>query len=1040
MRFRLLDAPNLPTGILSLVLIVGCTITASGADLAPVDFARDVRPILARHCFKCHGPDDKKRAVGLRLDTPDGALNETKSGVRAVVPGNLEESELVARIISDDATEIMPPPETKDPLSEDQKRILTQWVAAGGKFAEHWAFVRPERPEVPNVEGMPSHWKSNPIDSFVYQELRLQGLAPQPQADKRALIRRVSLDLIGLPPTPEEVDAFLADSSPNAYEKLVDRLLDSPRYGERWARKWLDLARYADTNGYEKDRFRSIWPYRDWVINALNRDMPFDEFSIRQLAGDMLPNASQDDMIATGFHRNTMLNEEGGIDPQEYRFYAMVDRVGTTGTVWLGMSVACAQCHNHKYDPITHADYYRLMASMNNAEEPPLFDLPSAETERRNGEIDQQITELVKSLKAKFPLASPDTSQKADITDQARREESIQKAFQAWVAESSEKAVRWSLVKPTSMQANLAHLEQRPDGSIFARGDATKHDEYELALGSLPAGTTAIRLEVLPDPALPAGGPGRTDYEGPLGDFFLSEFQLRNADGAMDASLKIASATESYGKLGIGGGDAKAELALDSNMQTGWSTNGRQGNQDQAVFVLEKPLEKSVEARLKMIFERHYSAPLGRFRLWISSTQQGPLAKTLPTSIEEILAKKLADRSSIDLETLETYWLRYVAPQVAEIRKEIETLESSRPKPPTTLVMRELPADIRRPTFIHNRGEFLQPTTQVEPGVPAFLTKKGQSKLPNNRLELARWLVSPENPLTARVTVNRQWAAFFGRGLVRTQEDFGYQGELPSHPALLDWLARSFADDQKWSLKKLHFQIVTSETYKQSSHVSPESMAKDPDNRFLSHGPRFRMDGEVVRDSALAVAGLLSHKMGGPSVFPSQPSSITTEGAYGKLNWQVSTGEDRYRRSLYTFAKRTAPFAMLNTFDAPSGEACVVRRDVSNSALQSLTLLNDPTFMEAAQALGRKYGSEQTTDHDRIVELFNRVLNRLPEPAESELTLKFLTAQRVHLANRPEQVKALAGEPNGSKNQLEIATWTTLARALLNTDEFVVHR
>lgn len=1037
-RFRMILKKTGPLCLFFAIAVFFCgNRPAWGVD--SVDFARDVRPILARHCLKCHGPDDNKRAVGLRLDSSKGLFGETKSGVIAVVPGNPEESELIARIHSDDDSEIMPPPETKDPLSPEQKRILNQWVADGAKFEQHWAFIPPVRPVVPSVESMPEPWTKNPIDAFVYQKLLETGLKPQPPADRRTMIRRLSLDLIGLPPTPQEVQSFLSDTRPDAYERLVDRLLDSPHYGERWARKWLDLARYADTNGYEKDRPRSIWPYRDWVIDALNSDMPFDQFTIRQIAGDMLPNATQADKVATGFHRNTMLNEEGGIDPLEYRFYAMVDRVGTTGTVWMGMSVACAQCHTHKYDPITQTDYYRLMAAMNNAEEPPLFEMSDSESQRKNQEIDAQIATLINNLPNRFPAEQPKADSELRSENQ-RREDARSKAFDAWRSEKLAITAPWSLLSPNSMKANLARLEQRDDGSIFATGDATKHDEYELLFDSIPAGTTAIRLEVLPDPALPVGGPGRTDYEGPLGDFFLSEFQLRGADGSQNPLLKLTSATESYGKLGIGGGSAKAELALDGNMQTGWSAHGHQGKEDQAVFVFENPLPEPASARLTMIFERHYSAPLGRFRLWTTTSSTGIQAKSIPTRIETLLVKSAVGLSEQERAELERYWLRFEASELADARREIENLESSRPKPVTTLVMRERPSDFSRPTFVHRRGEFLQPTSTVTPGTPGFLKPELSSKPIRNRLELAQWLVSEENPLAARVTVNRQWAALFGRGLVRTQEDFGYQGELPTHPQLLDWLARTFVDNDQWSLKRLHRRIVTSATYRQSSHVTPESLEKDPENRFLSHAARFRMDGEVVRDSALAVAGLLSHKLGGPSVFPPQPANITTEGAYGKLNWTVSKGEDRYRRSLYTFSKRTAPFAMLNTFDAPSGESCVVRRDVSNSALQSLTLLNDPIFMEAAQALGRKFGSVQKPDQDSLNQLFDQLFSRLPEPSENELMVQFINKLRQDLSKKPDQARHLAGNLKPDQNAVEVAVWTALARALLNTDEFVVHR
>ena len=1000
----------------------------------PVDFARDIRPILARHCFKCHGPDDAKRAAGLRLDTRESALAETEAGNRAIVPKNVEESELAYRIESEDESDVMPPPSTKDPLTAAQKKLLKTWIAQGADFRPHWAFA-PVADVKPPVSDRPE-WSVNPIDGFVLAKLREIGLSPRPRADKADLIRRVSLALVGIPPTPEETARFIADERPDAYERLVDRLLASPHYGERWARKWLDLARYADTNGYEKDRYRSVWPYRDWVIRFLNADMPFDQFTIRQIAGDMLPGATDDDRVATGFHRNTMLNEEGGIDPLEYRFYSMVDRVGTTGTVWMGMSVACAQCHTHKYDPITQKEYYGLMAAMNNAEEPPTYDLPDEATRLRQAAIEREIAAMTDTLAYQFPpeaLNGPDD----DRSEAERRKASHDKAFTAWLKLRAPEAAEWSLVRPADLKANLARMSVRPDGSVFAEGDATKHDEYELTLADLPAGTTAVRLEVLPDPSLPAGGPGRTDYEGPLGDFFLSELKAEALSDESPEPVAFATASESYGKLGIGGGSAGAVLALDGNMQTGWSTNGRQGHAEQAVFVLDKPLATPATLKLTMIFERHYSAPLGRFRLWTSTTK-GAKAKSWPTEVEALLAKSPEKRTAAETETLRRYWLRHEAAELAEARKAIDEAEKRMPKPTTALVMKERPADFVRPTFVHRRGEYLQPTDKVSPGAPAFIDFPGKFQ-PGNRLELARWLVAPEHPLTARVTVNRQWSALFGRGIVRTQEDFGYQGELPSHPELLDWLARQFVTEDAWSLKHLHRRIVTSEAYKQSAAVTPEALGKDPDNRLISRGPRFRLDGEIIRDSALAVAGLLSTRIGGPSVFPPQPSSVTTEGAYGKLDWKTSTGEDRYRRSLYTFAKRTTPFAMLNTFDAPSGESCVVRRDVSNSALQSLTLLNDPVFLEAAQALGRSIANDTRPDGARIESLHERLFDRAPEARRAAALLQFLNAQRRHYADHADDAKALAGDPAPSR-PAETAAWTALVRALLNTDDFVVPR
>jgi hypothetical protein len=1020
-----------PIAVLAVAIL--CIAPVEAAD--KVVFARDVRPILARHCFKCHGPDDAKRAAGLRLDVRDAALGETKTGNHALVPGNIDESELVARIDSDDESDMMPPPSTKDPLTPAQKAILSRWVEQGAEYTPHWSFAPVKKVKVPAPAGSPE-WNLNPIDRFIFEQLRQGGLDARPRAEKPELIRRVYLALTGLPPTPEETARFIADERPDAYERVVDSLLASPRYGERWARKWLDLARYADTNGYEKDRYRSVWPWRDWVIRAINSDMPFDQFTIRQIAGDMLPGATRDDIVATGFHRNTMLNEEGGIDPLEFRFYAMVDRVSTTGNVWLGMSLGCAQCHTHKYDPITHTEYYSVMAAMNNTQEPPEFDLNDESTRIRQARHDRRIEAMIAALPSKFPPEAP-TGPTDGRSEEQRRSTALDRAFTEWSASAAGAAVEWTLLEPKAMKANLARLSVRPDGSIFADGDATKHDEYELTIESLPAGTRAIRLEVLPDPELPAGGPGRTDYEGPLGDFFLSELKAEALTGESPAPLRFASASESFGKLGIGGGASGAELAFDGNMQTGWSTNGRQGHEEQAVFILDTAIAKPSDIKLTMIFERHYSAPLGRFRLW-STTTEAPTAKHWPTRIESILKIGAEKRSPDETTRLKNWWIRNEAPIPDEAIKAIEAAEKNRPAATSTLIMKERPAGFVRPTFLHKRGEWLQPANEVQPGTPAFLNSPG-NPAPHNRLELARWLVSPEHPLTARVTVNRHWAALFGRGIVRTQEDFGYQGELPSHPELLDWLARTFVSTDEWSIKKLHRRIVTSEAWKQSSVVTPEALEKDPDNRFVSRGPRFRLDGESIRDSALAVAGLLSHKVGGPSVFPPQPASVTTEGAYGKLDWKTSTGEDRYRRSLYTFAKRTTPFAMLNTFDAPSGEACVVRRDVSNSALQSLTLLNDPVFLEAAQALGRQFAADARPDSDRLMDLNQRLFQRSIDATIRDGLQQFIEAQREHYRKNPDAAKLLVGDP-ATADPAEAAAWTVLVRALLNTDEFIVPR
>ncbi|MCA9219498.1 MAG: PSD1 domain-containing protein, partial [Planctomycetales bacterium] len=873
-----------------LAASVNATARADEASTSSPDFTREVRPILSRHCFKCHGPDPDTREAGLRLDDPTSATAPADSGETAIVPGKPDASELLTRVFSDDESLLMPPPSAKLPLTAAQKETLRRWIAAGAEYEQHWAFQPPVHGEPPTVKA--ADWPHNAIDRFVLAKLESMDLKPSPPADRETLARRTSFDLIGLPPTPAELDAFLADDAPNAYERYVDRLLESPRYGERWARRWLDLARYADTNGYEKDRPRSIWPYRDWVINALNADMPFDQFTIEQLAGDMLPNATIEQRIATGFHRNTMLNEEGGIDPLEFRFYAMTDRVQTTGTTWLGLTLQCAQCHTHKYDPLPHREYYAIMAMLNNADEPEL-DIPTPEVSAQREQRQQQIAALIDKLLTKAP---------AD-------------GFEKWLAVERERVIRWRPLRPATAKSNLPLLTVQDDDSVFVSGDITKTDTYELTFAPGAQPIAAVRLEAMPDDRLPAHGPGMTYYEGRKGDFFLGEFQLE-ADGQ---PVKFASANHSFAKLSIGGGAVSAALTIDGDPETGWSTATREGEPHHAVYRLEQPLTEAGELRLRMLFGRHYAASLGRFRIWVTDDPRANDAREMPAEIESLLLLADADLNPSQRDQLRRYYVQTSA-DLADERAELDRLKNL-PAYPTTLVMHERPPENPRPTFIHKRGEFLQPTDEVQPGVFSSLHALPPG-VEANRLGLARWLVARDNPLTSRVVVNRAWAAFFGLGLVRTVEDFGFQGAAPSHPELLDYLAVELMEDG-WSMKRLHKRIVMSATYRQASRVTPELLELDPENVWLARGPRVRLDGEMIRDAALRASGLLSPKLGGPSVFPPQPPGVTTEGTYGKLNWNPSTGEDRYRRGLYTFSKRTAPFAMFTTFDGPTGEACL---------------------------------------------------------------------------------------------------------------------
>jgi Protein of unknown function (DUF1553)/Protein of unknown function (DUF1549)/Planctomycete cytochrome C len=1170
---------------------------ADNSDVSP-DYIRDVRPILSKHCFRCHGPDEDARKAKLRLDLPDGATNPAKSGAIAVKPGKPAESELVKRILTADPDEVMPPPSSKIPLDDAQKALLRRWVASGAEYKAHWAFVPPRRPPIPKVSK--PGWVRNGIDAFVLARLDKEGLAPSAEADAYTLVRRVYLDLIGLPPTPAEADEFVRDRSPGAYERLVDRLLSSPRYGERWARRWMDLARYADSNGYEKDRQRNIWPWRDWVVKALNADMPFDEFTVEQLAGDLLPNATLDQRVATGFHRNTMLNEEGGIDPLEFRFHAMTDRVNTTGTTWLGLTVGCCQCHTHKYDPLPQREYYQVMAFLNNADEPDL-DLPAANANHLRADAEARAERLKAGLADRFPVGdvewrgvtissaastggddarlmddgsalfsgpSPDraayalefdtdwtlvdgfkletltdptlpkggpgrvahgnfvlseirvtasptgggparevaiSSATADVEQDGfpitaafdgksdtgwavhsgdklnqphnavfrfkepvnfpggarfkvtlvqegpekhligrprfsvrrpvedarpiadRRRTALQTAFEKWLAAERTRAVAWTPLRPANAASNLPLLAVEPDDSVFASGDITKSDTYELTFHPPRGRITALRLEALPDDRLPGHGPGMAYYEGPKGDFFLTEFEL-NIDGV---PAKIDHPSASYAGNNFGD-KAGAALAVDGDPQTGWSAAGRSGERSEAVFPLSAPVEGARELKLTMHFGRHYACSLGRFRISTTAQSGDVAAQQHPPEIQALLAKPASSLTTEDNSRLLDHFLMST-PELADAQREIRDL--LRPPPgPVTMVLRERPAGNPRPTHIHKRGEYQNLGDEVQPGVFASIAPFPPT-LPKNRLGFAKWLVSADNPLTSRVTVNRQWQAFFGRGIVRTTEDFGIQGEAPSHPELLDWLATQFIRDG-WSMKALHRLIATSATYRQGPSTDKDLVVGDPDNHLLARGPVVRLEAEILRDAALRAGGLLTDKIGGPGVYPPQPAGVT-EVAYGSPSWPTSTGADRYRRSLYTFAKRTAPFALFNTFDAPSGESCLARRDVSDTPLQALTVLNDILFLEVSQAMGRSLAAAGGKKEARIEEAFRRCVTRPPTAAESALLARFYDEQKGRFASHELDATKVAGPGGEHAGAGDRAAWTAVARALLNLDETI---
>ncbi|MDB4694919.1 PSD1 and planctomycete cytochrome C domain-containing protein [bacterium] len=979
------------------------------------DFDNQIRPLLARHCFKCHGPDEGARESGLRLDVEKGA-KEDRGGYAAIIAGDPDASELMSRVSTDDPELRMPPPDSGRSLTQSEVKVLAEWIESGGQYQKHWAFVSPVQASVPRVTN--AGWCRNPIDNFVLSRIEAVGLRPADAANRESLIRRLSLDLIGTTPELEEVDRYLHDQDSGAYERLVDRLLASPGYAERFARPWLDLARYSDTNGYEKDRRRTIWPYRDWIIAAIGADMPFDQFSIEQLAGDMLPDASNQQRIATGFHRNTMLNEEGGIDPMEYRYHAIVDRVATTGTVWMGLTTGCAQCHTHKYDPITHSDYFALFALLNNADEPDVVvsdrqrDQLAAEISRRITEEETQIVEDYLPDFQQFKKLHR-LRQTSSSKPESEYKSKLETVFYDWVQKQVNQSRTWTSLAPVSMKSTKPLLEVLSDFSIRARGDVTKREVYSLSY-QLPKSDdpyTAMRLDVLPDVSLPAGGPGLAFYEGRRGDFFLSELTV-NCEGT---NVDLQDPSHSYGKIGVGSGNADAINVIDGEGSTGWSTSGAEGTSNQWVVNFSRPLEPGSNVEIELVFERHFAAGLGRFRFSFTSGRSPVVASKLPESMYGWHVPEIADISEVDFDFLQKHFTR-TTPELKIQRRKLLALQGEIPPQVRTLGMQDRGVADQRITYRHHRGEYLQPREAVEPGLPAALLANAEitsfDTVPRDRLGLANWLVSESNPLAARVTVNRAWREFFGRGIVDTAGDFGTQSEPPSHPELLDWLAVDLLQNG-WSLKRLHRMIVLSSTYRQAIH---ERTDVDPTNRLLAGMPRRRLAAEQIRDSLLAASGLLTRQVGGASVFPPQPDGVM-ELAYGAPKWPTSQGADRFRRSVYTFSKRTAPFAAFATFDGPSGETCLARRDRSTTPLQALSLLNDEMYLEYASGLADTVTNQLGNDGDprEIASLmFRQLLSRAPEKPELQAIMEFY-----------------------QRYQENPQAWMLTARALMNVDEAI---
>ncbi len=878
----------------------------------------------------------------------------------------------------------------------------------------HWAFVAPVRPALPIVKNKP--WIRNPIDHFILARLEKENLTPSPAAEKTTLIRRVSLDLTGLPPTLKEIDDFRADKSPQAYQKVVGRLLASPHYGEKWGRWWLDAARYADTNGFEKDLPRSIWPYRDWVINAFNRNKPFDQFTIEQLAGDLLPNATLENKIATGFLRNSMRNEEGGVEPEQFRTEEILDRVDTVGKAFLGLTINCAQCHTHKYDPIKHEEYYKFYAFLNNDDE-PLLEVPSDEVSRKRAEISRKVAALEDAFIAK------------DTTFAQR--------FSAWEQQARQFKESWTPLDIVTFYSDRAKVDERYDDHSL-RIESYRYPEayFTVTAETKLQNITGIKLDLLTDHKLPKNGPGVSDD----GTLVLSELTLEAspADQPEQTQKIIFSQCSSDFERA----EAPAKLTIDGDRKTGWNSDAGAGrrNQDRhLVFAASQPFgfAKGTRLTFKLFNDAGKVQIIGRFRLSVTA-EPNPQADPLPSKIRRIVALPAAQRTTAQASELLTHYFS-VDPNCLEANKEIAQAFDGWPAATTTLTLTDRFKP--RATHIFRRGDWKRPEAEtINPDTPAVLHPFPKNA-PRNRLGFAQWIVAPDNPLTARVIVNRIWQQYFGTGLVLSPEDFGTRCEMPSHPELLDWVAREFWDNGK-NIKQLHRLIVTSATYRQSSTLTPQLREVDPNNRLLARAPRLRVDAETIRDIALAASGLLSRKMGGPSVFPPIPDGVMGLG-YGNFGkWEVSTGEDRYRRGLYTFWKRSMPYPSLALFDQPTADFSCTRRTRSNTPLQSLTTLNDATFMEAAQGLAlRVFKAGGATDREKLIYAFRLCTGRKPDTFELPHLLTLLREQQTYFQGRTAaavyvSAPDLKNLPEGVDLH-QIAPWTMVARVLLNLDETI---
>lgn len=1002
------------TGLLVLV-------TANGSFGARIEFNRDVRPILGAYCLQCHGPDARERKAGLRLDVAAAAKAEV------IIPGEPARSELVRRVMSTDSEERMPPPETKKQLSDAQKEILRDWIEQGAEYQDHWAFLPVKR--VPPPEVKQRGWVRNEIDRFILARLERDDITPAPEADPATLLRRIYIDLVGLLPPPTAVSefqrAFRRDAD-RAIAELADRLLPTYSHGERWGRHWLDQARYADSHGYTIDGDRIMWPYRDWVIRAVRDDMPFDRFTIEQLAGDLLPHPSKSQLIATGFHRNTLINQEGGTDNEQFRNEEVVDRVNTTGAVWLGLTLGCAQCHTHKFDPISQREYFQIFDFFNHGED----------VNNQGPTVEVHEGELLTEDSAPALLAALDVARQTVAgleKTKADRQVHWERRVRQELGGGS--PVSWTPLTPVSIEtARGSRLTRLADGSLLGVTGGAAREEYRIGYATeADMSVAAVRLRVLPHESLPKGGPGLAGN----GNFVLTRVEVWLGE----RELPLVAADADHAQPGF-----PIANVIDGKPDTGWAINIGKGSRrgmkmnarHEATFTLAETIAtEGRKLRVVLRHEKNNHYNIGRFAVDVAPTR--PVARR---SEELLAALQVApkDRSTEQKKFLAERF----ATADAELKAARAELNGIRRRlgwggAVKAMVMRD--RSERRDTYVHIRGDFLRPdkqTGKLSAGVPAIfpgLERDG----PANRLDFAKWLVRPDNPLTARVTVNRVWMRYFGRGLVETENDFGSQGTYPTHPELLDWLAGRFMDSG-WSLHALHRLIVGSATYRQSSRQRPELDGVDRRNLLLARQNRLRFDAEIIRDAALTASGLLSREVGGPSVRPPQP-----EGVYAftqrKRAWNAATGDDRFRRGIYTLFYRSAPYPMMTTFDSPDFQSVCTARPRSNTPLQSLTLANDEAFFELAQGFATRLlreveGGGSTADR-RIERAFQIAYSRTPSPRELTAVRKFVERQTKRFEADPRATETVASADAAGIPAPVAAAWTALCRALLNTDEFI---